>query len=327
MPEQRFQVPGGRFSIEVRQDSRTHKTTLHIFDGDGEILNIPCVHVVITVPATLIGDAESVDDLINVPIEARLGGEPGLSDTSLSDTDVFWAHCSNVAYWLEAGLPPEGLASNLSVPILQAIANREPEFARELIFTVTDLVDQVTPDRTVVVAERYGALLPGAWWADHLELIGEVSPDVLLPAAQDPHSPPELLAKLASSSDSLIRSAVASNSNISPEVAYALMQDPFMDVRYALASNARTPPEILLQFASYRHILMRTRIAQNPSSPLDALRNLFQLSGLPIKQLVIENPAATRDFLEELLVLESSEMVKSWIKHQLLERLESPGPV
>jgi len=72
---------------------------------------------------------------------------------------------------------------------------------------------------------------------------------------------------------------------------------------------------------------MRTRIAQNPSSPLDALRNLFQLSGLPIKQLVIENPAATRDFLEELLVLESSEMVKSWIKHQLLERLESPGPV
>src|SRR5271157_3448670 len=164
MPEQRFPVPGGRFSIEVRQNARTHKTTLHIFDGEAEILNIPCVHVVMTVPSNLVGDAGSIDDLINLPAEARVSWETGLGATGLSDTDAFWAHCSNVAYWLEAGLPPGGLASNLSVPILQAIANREPEFATNLMFTVAELVDQAPPDRRVVVAERYGSLLPGVWW-------------------------------------------------------------------------------------------------------------------------------------------------------------------
>src|SRR4030042_1932196 len=132
-------------------------------------------------------------------------------------------------------MPPEGLAANLSVPILNAFAGRYSQFANRLAFLVEDIVIRTPPNRQPVVVERYGSLLPGMWWLDHSEFIQKVSPEVLLNPARDPYSPPALLELLAQSVEPRVRNGVATNRGIPPSAARQLARDPFMDVRYALA--------------------------------------------------------------------------------------------
>ncbi len=310
--------PGGRFAIDVRQDPKTHRTQLHVFDGIEEILQIPCVHVVVATTREHLETAESLDDLMNVAREARIGNEP--AHEQIADDDIFWAHCSNIEYWLEAGMPPEGLASNLSVPILKALVSRDAQLATQLAFTIEEIVNHAPPDRKLVVVERYGVLLPGVWWEEHNDLIKNVSPDVLLGPARDLHSPPALLERLAKHPEPRVRNAVATNRAIPPSVARQLEKDPFMDIRYALARNPSTPPDLLIEFARYRHILMRESVARNPSVPLEALSILLENSGFQLQQTILENPACTREFLEHIAATNPSNEVKQMASHQLQQK-------
>ena len=321
MPARKFLHPDGRFSIEVRQDPSTHRSTLHVYDNDQEILEIPCVHVVVEAQADQLERAESVDDVINLPYEQKLGNEPAKGGT-ISDEDLFWAHCSNIQYWIETGMPPEGLASNLSVPILKTFAGRDSQFANDLAFLVEDIVSRTPQERQTVVVERYGSLLPGVWWQDHPDFIQKVSAEVLLDPARDPHSPPALLESLAQSAEPRVRNAVATNRAIPPIAARQLAKDPFIDVRYALARNPHVPPDLLLEFSRYRHILMRESIARNPAAPLEALSTLLENSGLQIQQAILENPACTREFLEQIVATNPSDVVKQIALQQLRVRFQ-----
>ncbi len=296
-----------------------------MYDGPEEILQIPCVHVVIATTLEHLEIVESLDDLMNVSREKHVGGEPA-KQNEISDDDIFWAHCSNIEYWFEAGLPPEGLASNLSVPILRAFAGRDPQLANQLAFVVEEIVDQASQDRKVVILERYGSLLPGAWWEQHIDFIQSASPDVLLAPARDPHSPPELLERLARHPEPRIRNAVATNRDIPPSVAHQLTKDPFVDVRYALARNPKTPPEILLEFAHYRHILMRESVANNPSAPVEALAILLENSGFQLQQTILKNPACTQEFLAHLVATNPSNEVKQMALSSLQQRFQKSKP-
>jgi len=305
----KYSTLDGQFTIEVRQDSNTHRTQLYVYDGNEEILRIPCVHVVITTTFAQLEAAESLDDLINIDQENRYGNEPA-KQVKISDDDIFWAHCSNIEYWLEEGMPPEGLASNLSVPILKAIASRNAQFASQLTFVMEDLVNKSPSSRKIVILERYGALLPGFWWDEHPQFIEIVNPEILLGPARDSHSPLTLLEKLACHPDPRVRNAIATNRTISPSIARYLAKDPFMEVRYALARNPNTPPDVLIDFAQYRHILMRESVARNPSAPLEALSILFENSGWHLQQTILENPACTPGFLEKIITSTPSNTIK-----------------
>ncbi len=290
-----------------------------MYDGTEEILQIPCVHVVVATTLERLENVDSLDDLMNISQENRLGNEPA-KQAEISDDDIFWAHCSNIEYWFEAGMPPEGLASNLSVPILKAFAVRYPRLANQLAFVIEDIVDRTSPERRAVVVERYGSLLPGVWWLDHTDFIPNVSPDVLLSPARDCQSPPKLLEMFASHPEPRVRNAVATNHAIPPNVARQLAKDPFIDVRYALARNPSVPPELLIEFARYRHILMRESVARNPSAPLEALSILLENSGLQLQQTILENPACTREFLEHIVATNLSIEVKQMALHQLQQK-------
>ncbi len=292
-----------------------------MYDGTEEILQIPCVHVVVATTLEHLETVESLDDLMNISRETRLGNEPA-KQVEISDDDIFWAHCSNIEYWFEAGMPPEGLASNLSVPILKAFAGRDPQLANQLAFVVEEIVDHTAPDRKGVVVERYGSLLPGVWWEEHFDFIQNISPEILLVPARDPQSPPSLLERLASHPEPRVRNAVATNRAIPPSVAHQLTKDPFIDVRYALARNPSTPPDILLEFARYRHILMRESVANNPSAPVEALSILLENSGWQLQQIIIANPACTREFLEKIV----SENLFNDLKQLALNQLHKRFP-
>ncbi len=290
-----------------------------MFDDDEEILQIPCVHVVVATTLEYLETVDSLDDLMNISKEKRLGGEPA-KQVEISDEDIFWAHCSNIEYWFEAGMPPEGLASNLSVPILKSFAGRDPQLANQLAFIIEEIVNHTSPDRKAVIVERYGSLLPGVWWEEHEDLIQNVSPDVLLGPARDLHAPPSLLERLAQHPEPRVRNAVATNHAIPPRVARQLAKDPFMDVRYALARNPSVPPELLLEFARYSHILMRESVARNPSAPLEALSILLENSGLQLQQTILDNSACTREFLEHIYATNPSNELKQMALHQLQQR-------
>ncbi len=282
------------------------------------------MHVVVVTHTDRLEQLQSVDDVINLASEEKIGNEPAQAGI-ISDEDLFWAHCSNIQYWIETGMPPEGLASNLSVPILKIIAGRDPQFATQLAFLVEDIVNQTPEGRQVIVIERYGALLPGVWWAEHSEFIPMVSPEVLLNPARDPYAPPSLLEKLAQHTEPRVRNAVATNRAIPPGIARLLGKDPFMDVRYALARNPSVPPDLLLEYARYRHILMRESVARNPSTPLEALAILLESSGFQLQQTILENPACTREFLEHIGAVNPSNEVKQMAFHQLQQRYNKPN--
>ncbi len=256
---------------------------------------------------------------MNISRENRLGSEPA-KQVEIPDSDIFWAHCSNIEYWFEAGMPPEGLASNLSVPILKAFTNRDPQLANQLAFVIEEIVDRTPPERQNIIVERYGSLLPGVWWLEHVDFILNVSPEVLLSPARDPQTPPMLLERLAGHPEPRVRNAVATNRAIPSSAAHQLAKDPFIDVRYALARNPRVPPDLLLEFARYRHILMRESVANNPSAPLEALSILLENSGNQLQQTILENPACTREFLEQVIATNPSNVVKQIALRQLQVR-------
>ncbi len=91
--------------------------------------------------------------------------------------------------------------------------------------------------------------------------------------AKNPHTPPDILSKLASDDVNLVRALVATN----PNTPAAVLQKLFFDekiVRDGLSGNPSTPPKLLTVLADDSDKMVRMRVAENPSAPEELLRKL-----------------------------------------------------
>jgi hypothetical protein len=90
--------------------------------------------------------------------------------------------------------------------------------------------------------------------------------------AENPNTPPEVLAALAKDED--FRMNVAMNSNTPKETLAALSKDGSRYVVYAVAGNPSTPPEVLRYLADSTDPLTRETVAGNPNTPREVLTAL-----------------------------------------------------
>jgi len=128
------------------------------------------------------------------------------------------------------------------------------------------------------------------------ELIKELARDVheRVAVAENPNTPPEILAKLAEDKDCDVRVAVAGNLNASRHTLAKLAKDPYSLA--AVAENPNTPRHILAKLA--RHILAESAksakdiyiaILYSPYSPYDLLL-----------EAIARNPNTPRRILDKL---------------------------
>ncbi|WP_201352204.1 hypothetical protein [Hydrogenimonas urashimensis] len=92
--------------------------------------------------------------------------------------------------------------------------------------------------------------------------------------AKNPHTPAEVLAKLAGDEVNLVRALVATNPNTPATVLQSLFGDEKI-VRDGLSGNPTTPPKLLKILADDSDRMVRMRIAENPSAPIELLEKLM----------------------------------------------------
>ena len=83
--------------------------------------------------------------------------------------------------------------------------------------------------------------------------------------ANNPNTPPEILAKLADGGGILIRKVVANNPNTPPEILAKLADDEDWIVRSTVARNQNTPLEILAKLSEDEYVVVRRTVANNPN--------------------------------------------------------------
>ncbi|WP_457598820.1 HEAT repeat domain-containing protein [Hydrogenimonas sp.] len=91
--------------------------------------------------------------------------------------------------------------------------------------------------------------------------------------AKNPHTPPDVLTKLATDEVNLVRALVATNPNTPGAVLHKLFSDEKI-VRDGLSGNPSTPPKLLAVLADDSDKMVRMRVAENPSAPEEVLRKL-----------------------------------------------------
>ncbi|BCD63116.1 MULTISPECIES: hypothetical protein [Nitratiruptor] len=91
--------------------------------------------------------------------------------------------------------------------------------------------------------------------------------------AKNPHTPAEILEKLAKDSVNLVRALVATNPNTPTTCLYTFMQDEKI-VRDGISGNPNAPQEILEELAKDTDKLVRLRVAENPATPKEILQKL-----------------------------------------------------
>ena len=93
--------------------------------------------------------------------------------------------------------------------------------------------------------------------------------------AKNPHTPSEILAKLAKDEVNLVRALVATNPNTPVDCLYDLYEDEKI-VRDGISGNPNAPAELLEKLAEDPDKLVRLRVAENPATPKDVLSKLAQ---------------------------------------------------
>jgi len=91
--------------------------------------------------------------------------------------------------------------------------------------------------------------------------------------AKNPHTPVEILTRLARDEINLVRALVATNPNTPETLLEKLFEDEKI-VRDGLSGNPSTPPHILEALARDEDKLVRLRVAENPATPLQTLQKL-----------------------------------------------------
>jgi pentose-5-phosphate-3-epimerase len=93
--------------------------------------------------------------------------------------------------------------------------------------------------------------------------------------AKNPHTPVEVLTKLAKDEINLVRALVATN----PNTPAAVLQNLFSDekiVRDGLSGNPNTPVKLLKILADDSDKMVRMRVAENPATPPEVLQRMMQ---------------------------------------------------
>ena len=93
--------------------------------------------------------------------------------------------------------------------------------------------------------------------------------------AKNPHTPSEILEKLAKDEVNLVRALVATNPNTPVECLYELFEDEKI-VRDGISGNPNAPKELLDKLAEDSDKLVRLRVAENPATPKEILQKLTE---------------------------------------------------
>lgn len=92
--------------------------------------------------------------------------------------------------------------------------------------------------------------------------------------ADNRHTPYEMLARLALSTDADVRRRVGRNAVTPEETVRVLASDPQWQAREGVAMNEATPDDVLLALAVDRSVAVRRAVAANPGAPSAVLRAL-----------------------------------------------------
>lgn len=91
--------------------------------------------------------------------------------------------------------------------------------------------------------------------------------------AKNPHTPTDVLTKLATDEVNLVRALVATHPSTPPKVLESFFSDEKI-VRDGLSGNPSTPPKILKILADDADKMVRMRLAENTNAPFDILHAL-----------------------------------------------------
>ncbi|MDY0116478.1 MAG: hypothetical protein RBR59_02750 [Sulfurimonadaceae bacterium] len=133
------------------------------------------------------------------------------------------------------------VAMNLS--LRTSVYEREKEFSNTMVELLRDLASNPAD--------------MGARWA----------------VAKNPHTPGDVLTKLASDEINLVRALVATNPATPSKVLEGFFSDEKI-VRDGLSGNPSTPVKILKILADDADKMVRMRLAENTNAPLDILKSL-----------------------------------------------------
>lgn len=137
--------------------------------------------------------------------------------------------------------------------------------------------------------------------------------------AQDPSTPANRLAELASNPDWQVRAAVAQNPSTPEGLLRSLAADPDEGVRSYTARNPHTPEDVHERLASDESEYVRDYLAQNPAISVPMMQRLASDPHWQPRSGVADNPSAP-DFLIELLVRDPDERVRAMASKRM------PGP-
>ncbi|MCF6201177.1 MAG: hypothetical protein L3J42_03480 [Hydrogenimonas sp.] len=93
--------------------------------------------------------------------------------------------------------------------------------------------------------------------------------------AKNPHTPVEVLEKLANDQVNLVRALVATNPSTPSNILQKLFGDEKI-VRDGLSGNPSTPTKYLTALADDSDKMVRMRVAENPSSPTELLKRMLK---------------------------------------------------
>lgn len=127
---------------------------------------------------------------------------------------------------------------------------------------------------------------------------------VLIPLAENPKTPPDVLEKLAKDKShnlvsKYLRERVAKNPNTTVEVLNSLAKDEEPKVRQAVAENPNTSIETLKSFVNDKAIF-RQAVALNPNLPPDVLDILSNDTEENVRLNVAKNPNTSLETLKSL---------------------------
>lgn len=142
--------------------------------------------------------------------------------------------------------------------------------------------------------------------------------------AENPHTPPAMLARLgkdendhvrmgvarnpmtpvptlvALASDRVARLGVATNPCAHPEILARLARDPDLEVRRATAYNPRTPAPSLHRLLQEGDLLLNRCLAANPGTPPKLMKCLARGGHLSVLRTLVRNPSAPQALLQRL---------------------------
>jgi|2_EtaG_2_1085320.scaffolds.fasta_scaffold00173_8 hypothetical protein len=123
-------------------------------------------------------------------------------------------------------------------------------------------------------------------------------------------TPPEVLIKLASDEDAIVRKAVARNHAAPPEALAKLAMDERQMTIADVAENPAATAEILAQLARHPNEIVRQKVAANPSTTPEILSKFSLKDEDMVLKSVIDNQKTPPEFLAKFISPETDSYLK-----------------